>query len=150
MVTPQVLYPSLVQLIIHAEAISWNRFYNFLMFNTILILAWSTIYVAQSRPPGVVAVLATMTLLGTASGIAMAGLGVRGRRFLDEYVGLAEKIEADDKCWAPELQQYKPLTLTKECIKKFPHGWAGSRYLLTWGSVAFAIFHVFLFHVSIR
>lgn len=150
MITPEVLYPSLVQMIIHAETISWNRFYNFLMFNTILILAWSTIYVAQPRPAVAAAVLGTMALLGAVSGVAMAGLGVRGRKFLDEYVELAEKIEADGKCWAAELEKYKPLTLTKDCIKKFPHGWTGSRYLLTWGSVAFAVFHVFLFHVSIR
>jgi len=150
MVTPHVLYPSLVQMIIHAEAISWNRFYSFLMFNTILILAWSTIYAAQACPADAWTVLATMTILGAVSGIAMVGLSIRGRRFLDEYVNLAEKIEADDKCWSEELKPYKPLTLTKECIKTFPHGWAGSGHLLTWGSFAFAAFYVFLFHLSIR
>jgi len=150
MVTAQTLHPSLVQLVIHAEATSWNRFYNFLMFNTILILAWSTIYVAQNRPAGAAAILATMTVLGAVSGIAMAALGVRGRKFLDEYVDLAVKIEADDKCWPEVLAQYKPLTLTKDRIAKFPFGWAGSRYLLTWGPLALTGFYVFLFHVSIR
>jgi hypothetical protein len=150
MVTPQTLYPSLVQLVVHAEATSWNRFYNFLMFNTILILAWSTIYVAQTRPSGAAAILATMAALGALSGIAMAALGVRGRKFLDEYVGLAVKIEADPKCWSETLAQYKPLTLTKDRIAKFPFGWAGSRYLLTWGPLALTGFYVFLFHVSIR
>lgn len=149
MVTAQTLHSSLVQLVIHAEATSWNRFYNFLMFNSILILAWSTIYVATLKP-GAAAILATMAALGAVSGIAMAALGRRGRMFLDEYVDLAVKIEADNKCWPADLAQYKPLTLTKDRIAKFPFGWAGSRYLLTWGPLALTGFYVLLFHVSIR
>ena len=48
--TLKEVYASLVQMTISAETVSWNRFYNFLMFNTILVLAWATIWVSKDAP----------------------------------------------------------------------------------------------------
>jgi hypothetical protein len=137
-------------MIIHAENISWTRFYNFLMFNTILILAWATIYAPQTRPGMARFVLAIMCVLGGISGVAWAGLGCRGRKFLDEYINLAVKFEADSKCWSPDVDQYKMQTLTKVWIRSFPYGKCGSRYLLTFGALAFTVFYAFLFYVSVK
>ena len=149
MITAKELYPSVIQLIIHAETISWNRFYNFLMFNTILILAWATVYSQEIRPAWGSAVLAIMCVLGGVSGLAWAGLGVRGRKFLNEYLLLAEHIEADAQCWSQDVQKYKPITLTRQWISTFPFGCAGSRFLLTGGSLAFTAFYGFLLYVSV-
>lgn len=147
---PKELYPSLVQMIIHAETISWNRYYNFLMFNTILILAWATIYIQHPRPYLAQVVLATMCVIGGVSGVTWAALGYRGRKFLYEYINLAVKFEKDLTCWSPELRQFQLLTLTKAWINSFPYGWSGSRYLLTVGALAFTFFYMLLFYVSVN
>lgn len=150
MTTPKEMYSSIIQMIIQAETITWNRFYNFLMFNTILILAWATIYASDPRPNMAQMVLVTMCILGGISGVAWAALGFRGRKFLEEYINLAVKFESDSKCWSSDLDQYKMLTLTRTLIKSLPFGWSGSRYLLTIGSLAFTAFYAFLFYVAVK
>ena len=69
MITDKELYPSLVQLRIHADSVTWNRFYNFLMFNSILVLAWATVYAAHPRPIGAWAVLVAFCFFGGLSGV---------------------------------------------------------------------------------
>lgn len=74
-VTAKEIYPVLVQLVIYAESITWNRFYNFLMGNSILILAWATIFVSPcSKGLGGKSVLVAISLLGAASGVAWAAI----------------------------------------------------------------------------
>ena len=148
-IAPNILYPSLVQLVIHAETINWNRFYNFLMSNSILILAWATIY-AQQLPDFATTVLVVISVLGLVSCIAAAALGWRGTGYLEKYVDLGVRIEADEECWGTNLaDEYKLLTITEQYGKDASCCWARSRYLLRLGPVAFLIFYVFLLCVSI-
>lgn len=149
-IASDVLYPSLVQLVIHAETISWNRFYNFLMANSILILAWATIYAPQQHPAFATTVLVVISVLGLVSCVAAAALGVRGREYLSKYVDLGVCIEADEKCWGMNLAQYKLLTITKQYGKEASFCWARSRYLLWLGPVAFFVLNGFLLCVSFR
>lgn len=101
--TPKELYPSLVQMIIHAESITWSRFYNFLMFNTILILSWATVWVPATAPQSRPVVLAAICILGGISGIFWAALGYRGRAFLSAFMTMAKEFEADSAVWTKEL-----------------------------------------------
>jgi len=79
----------------HAEATSWNRFYDFLMFNTILILAWSTIY-SQTNCPGCSAiVMALMAFVGLISGPVWSALGYRGRKYVDLFLEGGAAIDQD-------------------------------------------------------
>src|SRR5689334_16945598 len=98
MVTSKDLYPSLVQMITHAENISWNRFNNFLMFSTILILSWATVWVANS-PQSRMMFLVAICILGGLSGVFWAALGYRGRSFLSAYLKMAADLEADSAVW---------------------------------------------------
>jgi hypothetical protein len=150
MVTQKEVYPSLINLIIHAETISWSRFYNFLVFNTILILAWATIYVKAPPPYLAGYVMAVLCFLGALSSIFWFGLGVRGREFLQNYIDLAKNFESDSKCWSNELEPYKLGTQTNEWGKKIPCQWAISKYLVAGGALALFFFYVFLFHISIK
>lgn len=40
----EAIYSSLIQLLIHLENTSWNRFYSLLMAKSILILALATLF----------------------------------------------------------------------------------------------------------
>lgn len=46
-ITGKEIYSALVHLIIHAESITWNRFYNYLMGNSILVLAWTMVFASK-------------------------------------------------------------------------------------------------------
>jgi hypothetical protein len=145
-VTATEAYPALVQLVIHAESISWNRFYNFLMGNSILVLAWATIFV--SRAACTVAgrsVLAAICMLGAASGVAWAALSFRGRRSLFVFLDLGQTLERGKPPWTSELGELTPLSTAANLRDKQAFGWAGSLYLLVIGSLAFsALYSVML------
>ena len=147
-VTYKDVYASLIQLIIHAETISWTRFYNFLVFNTILIVAWTTIYVKDPPPSLAGIVMVIMCAVGILSGMFWACLGVRGRKFLEEYIRLIKDFE-DERAWPSLLNKYKLGTLTDKWGKNFPYGWARSNYLLIGGPLVFTAFYAFLFYVSL-
>jgi len=136
-VSAKEVYPALVQLAIHAESITWNRFYNFLMANSILVLAWATIFASSlSDRPGPKTVLAAICILGGASGVAWAGLAVRGRKFLFDFVGLAQAIETAPAHWAGTLGAVEPLSTDANLRDTQPFRWAGSLYLLVYGSLS--------------
>ena len=94
MISIRDFYASLTQLVIHTESISWNRFSNFLLYNSFLILAWATIFVSSksSTCEGRI-ILLLICLIGGLSGIAWADLGKRGRRYLRRYFETASSIE---------------------------------------------------------
>lgn len=142
-------YPILVQLVIHAESISWNRFYNFLMANSILVLAWATIFAAQRDRAYSRAVLAAICLFGTTSGIAWAGLAVRGRRFLFDFVTLGQEIEATPPHWSASLNAVKPLSKAANLRDVQAFRWAGSLYLLVFGSLAFTFLYCVMLVASV-
>ncbi|MFZ2640706.1 MAG: hypothetical protein WA117_06935 [Verrucomicrobiia bacterium] len=153
MITAKDIYLALNQTIIHAETISWNRFYNFLMFNTILVLAWATIYAQMNRPPMARTVMAVMCALGFFSGLFWWGLGLRGRDFLQHYRNLARQMERNPACWPTSLNEYKIDDSTESVLAKFkrsPCALCGSRTILTWGSLAVAAFYVFLLYASTK
>jgi hypothetical protein len=149
MMTSKEVYPSLVQMIINAETISWNRFYNFLMFNTILVLAWATVWVSKDASALKAVVLLAICSLGGISGIFWAALGYRGREFLDAYAKMAADLEVDSTAWATDIEKYKPLTKTIELRDSLCYGWAGSRVALIAGPLAFTVLYGIMFFVSL-
>ena len=142
-------YATLVQLVMHAESITWNRFYNFLMANSILVLAWAVIFASDAHSLMVTHVLIALCLLGGLSGPVFAALGIRGRKFLDEYIRLGSVIE-DTAIWPNALDKCKPLTKTKDLIKTLPYGWSGSRYILKVGPWFFTILYIILVVASLK
>ena len=149
-ITAKEVYPALVQLVIHAESITWNRFYNFLMGNSILVLAWATIFVsAASKEVAGKSVLAAISLLGAASGVAWAALAVRGRRFLLDFVTLGRNLEAAPSSWPSELNSVKPLSTAEDLRDSQAFRWAGSFYLLIFGSLAFTLLYSIMLVASV-
>lgn len=102
-ITIRDLYSVLTQLVIHAESISWNRLYNFLTCNSILVLAWATAYVSQAPNPDCKIVLVAFCILGAASGIVWAELGKRGRAYLDHYRDQAKDLEKQPNAFSPDI-----------------------------------------------
>ena len=140
------MYSNLIQLRIHADSITWNRFYNFLMFNTILVLSWATLYVADPRP---ICVLIAICLFGGLSGVTWAILGYRGRRFLRELMTLASNAENDPTIWSSDLGNYKPTTLEVHLRDTLKYPWAGTYKVLVWGPSLFTLFYVVLLVISV-
>src|SRR5207244_552336 len=102
-------YPALIQLVVHAESISWNRLYNFLMGNSILVLAWATIYASNQDSVPTRLVLSAICVLGGLSGIAWADLGKRTRKHLDQHFDQAREIEKSPTAWEPGVaDEHKP------------------------------------------
>jgi hypothetical protein len=149
MVSTKEIYSGLVQLTIHAETITWNRFNNFLVGNTILVLAWATIFASDNFLNGKTFILAALCILGAISGPFWAALGERGRKFLDEYIDLAVEIEKS-KYFPNQLYKYKQFTITKNKIHTLPYGWAGSRYILRVWPLIFTLLYIVLLIVSLR
>lgn len=148
--TSKEVYLALVQLIINAETVSWNRFYNFLMFNTILVLAWATVWVASASLALKAVILVAICVLGGVSGVFWAALGYRGRAFLDEYAKIGADLEAQSAIWPADIQTYKPLTKTSELRDSLLFGWAGSRVVLVAGPLGFTVLYAIMLCVSLR
>jgi hypothetical protein len=143
-------YPSLIQLVIHAETITWNRFYNFLMANSILVLAWATLF-ASSKADWLTGkvVLSAISLSGAVSGIAWAALSVRGRRFLFDFVSLGQLIEGGETLWPTSLKEVQPLTKAANLRDQQAFRWAGSLFVLVYGALAFTALYSILLVASI-
>jgi hypothetical protein len=144
-------YPAWVALVQHAENISWTRFYNFLVFATILVLAWATIYSQASRPWGAAVVMAVMSGVGLLSGFIWAGLGYRSRQYLHFYLKGGAKLEEGAEA---ECQVCKG---TMDFGRKLPvlgrvvnTPLFGSGFLLLIVPLAFVVLYFVLLAVSVK
>lgn len=115
-------YSAIVQFLIHAEQISWNRFNNFLLGNSFLILAWAAIYDFKGDAySGIITfVLITICVIGGFTGILFAFLGYRGREFLKEYKEMGAKIEADVTLWPEKFREHKVFTESQFLTQNIP------------------------------
>jgi hypothetical protein len=144
----QELYPSLVQMITHAENITWNRFNNFLMFNSILVLSWATVWEGQCKSPTFLVIICVLGIFG---GVFWAALGYRGRKYLDAYLDMAEELETTSPLWKNSNEKYKLATKTKELHKSLHcSSWAGSKVLLTCGPLAFTALYSIMLCESVQ
>lgn len=142
------VYSAFVQLVMHAESTSWNRFYNYLMATTILILSWATLFTNDPDKTSPKIILISICLIGIISGVLWAALGYRGRRFLNEYSNAGANIERNSELWQGELQNLAPLTLSRELRDRLPFRYAGSLYLLTGVPMVFSLLFVIMLIIS--
>ena len=143
-------YPALTQLVTSAEAITWNRFSNFLMSNSILILAWAAIYAGTASPPMAKVILIAIGLLGVLTCPLWAALGSRGRKFLNAYVHLASLMEDDATLWPAQFAKYQPFKTTESLRETLPWKEFGSFFLVTFTPLLFTAFYLVLLVASIR
>jgi len=93
------LYSSAVQLVIASENVTWARIYDFLTANSILMLAWATVYVGTDSPVPCPRkfVLVVMSLVGFFLSVLLAPFSSRNRRIQQNYVHKAMALELDLK-----------------------------------------------------
>ena len=106
------VYATITQLLLQTEEISWNRFYNFLMGNSILILAWATIFAIGDKGLTHLIVLASICIVGGLSGIAWRGLGKRSRAYVEKYKELGAGFEAAPPSDQKGFRVFTPLSTT--------------------------------------
>ncbi|MBN1397597.1 MAG: hypothetical protein JXA06_06165 [Bacteroidetes bacterium] len=142
-------YAALVQLITHSDSVTWNRFYNFLVANSVLVLAWTAIFATNSSPAMSSMVLITISIFGLLTSPFWAILGWRGKKFQNAFEALAEKVENDAKLWPKQSVKYKPLTESQNIRKSLGWGLGGTFYFLTFFPLAFGIIYIVLLIASL-
>lgn len=135
-------YSSIVQLVIHAENISWNRFNNFLVAATVLVIAWATIYPTAPDSCAARFIQYFICLLGILGGIAWAFLGCRSRDYLEMYLKLGEEIEKGEG-----ESEIKPFQKTKE-IRSNHCKYFSSRFLLMAVPIVFSVLYLAMLVVT--
>jgi hypothetical protein len=148
-ISAKEVYSALVQLVIHAESITWDRFNNFLMGNSILVLAWATIFVSTTDSRMTTFVLSAICILGVLIGPAWAALGVRGSKYHEKYVDLASNMEKNSTCWPDELDKHKPFAQTEDIRDASRKHWSTSYFLLQAGPWCFTILYIVLLVASL-
>ncbi len=140
-------YRTCLQLLELAENISWNRFYNFLMCNSILVLAWATLY-AQDQISGPTRIaLALISIFGGVSGVIWGSLGKCGREITTAHVDQAHQLELG--CLDSSTPEHlRPIAEAKRIRQKHPK-WASSTFLLQAGPWGFTILYVVLFVICL-
>jgi len=135
-------YGAIVQLVMHAENISWNRFNNFLVAATVFVIAWATIYSTGPDSCPARFIQAFICLLGFLGGIAWAFLGWRSRDYLDMYFELGKKVEREDD--ESEIKLFQRPT----DIQATHFRYSSSRFLLTVVPIVFAALYLAMFVVT--
>lgn len=81
---------------IHADQMRWTILYNFLVGNTILLVAWSTLFAALLQKPsslGVRIVLIGLCLVGLIGSLVWFLLEGRANRFSEKYFQAGLRLE---------------------------------------------------------
>jgi hypothetical protein len=90
------IYAAASQQWIHAEQMRWTILNNFLVWNTILLVAWSTLFVALISSPhslGLKIVLIGFSGVGFGGSIVWVFLELRANRFSEQYFETGLKLE---------------------------------------------------------
>jgi len=147
-ITVKEIYNNLVQLVIHAESVIWDRFNSYIVGNSILTLAWVTIFESNIK---LKFLLVLICIFGIIASVVFAILGYRGKAFLNRYLEVGSFIEADPQCWPGELnQKYKPLTETKSFRDNLNIPWCGGRSVVVFGPIIFVIFYISLLFIALK
>jgi hypothetical protein len=78
----------------HSEMVTQTRLYNFLFGDSIVILAWATIFVASNRPHYAALVLLMLAFLSFILAVLYGILGNRGDKFIRMQFRVISNIEA--------------------------------------------------------
>lgn len=144
MVDAKGVYSTLTQLAVISESTRWERFYVFLVANTLLILAWIQLYTANKL--NIVGVL--LTALGFTSGITWYLLAKRGSEYLKFYEDEAIKIEECPTAFTPNLPT--PFKTAKEKFKSSRGFHLGaSETILTFFPILLSFIQFVLFVMSV-
>jgi hypothetical protein len=136
------VYQAYLELVIHSEKISWGRFGNYLVLNSILILAWAKLFESKTNFSAQV-VMSAICIFGIAFGIAWSDLGKRGRTYLDEYKKKVKAIEekAGSENW---FEDGIPISDRPFQIKVPVNYWSSSTQLLSHTPYFFSVLNAIM------
>jgi hypothetical protein len=131
------LYRSYHELLLHSENVTWGRFQNLLIINSVLVVAWATLFQEKDAHLFAKIVMTCIAALGVLTGIAWADLGRRGRQYLESYKAKLKAIEEhhDKKDWWVEGTT---ITDRPYQIDVPTSRFSSSRTLLVWTPLLFA------------
>jgi len=136
-VSKKEVYLLLMKMFSDAETIAWSRLNNFLLFNSVLVVAWVQLWINDWSMWWM---LIGVSLTGLLSGVVWGSLGRRitsfRKRYLDEAIALESEVFKD-------LPQ-KPAALTKKLRDELPGGWSGTRWVVIVVPYCFAALHLCL------
>ena len=80
---------------VHSEQIRWTLLSNFLTANSILLVAWATIYIADGTPPPWTrtCVLVAFASVGLFLSLVWVGIVLRSGKFVKMYADFGCKVE---------------------------------------------------------
>jgi hypothetical protein len=136
------IYDSYRELVINSENISWGRFQNLLTINSILVVAWATLFAADAHFWARL-VMTAITIPGILAGIAWAYLGKRSRQYLDLYKAKLQAIEEhhDKKDW---WEDGISITDRPFQVKVTTCRFSSSTFLLFWTPLLFSLMNLVL------
>lgn len=143
------VYEVIAHTAVASEALMWARFYNYLMANSILLLAWATLYAPdiKARPRGVAVALGLLSLAGVFLGLVSAAMGHRGRKGTDVWLREGQRLECRAD-WPKELDSSRVFHRALALRHEIPFALSGSTYVLPGIPLAFSLIFGVLFFLS--
>ena len=127
------IYPSLVDLAIHGQDNKLNLFSGFLFFQSILLLAWATVW--QVKGDGKCWILAALSLFGTLSSFAWA--------FLERDYANASESVSKAAVWYENQhfpEGYRALADRQKILEK-KKPWERGKFLIGFVTFGFAVLY---------
>ncbi len=150
-ITNREIYSVLTNLTIHAASNNWNRFNNYLIVNSFLILSYVTLFDPSKSSVLAKIILIFISIIGIIGGIFWYFLGERGKKALREFVAMGSQMELKFSSI-----NHKPFQKIEEIREEiFPCLWgtfyklAGEYYILRWGPLLFAFFYITLLIIAV-
>ena len=140
------LYTCIVNLAIHGQENKWQTITVYILFNTILFLAWSTIFAKQNNSWQFIVALQVFPILGILSSVFWLSLGEDYVSASNLFSDLAVEFERN---FPPECIQ--PLTRRKEQRDKKAQSFcsiATSKWLIRLICIMFGVTHTLLIIVG--
>ena len=130
----------------HSEQIRWTLLSNFLTANSILLVAWATIYVADGRPRpwARTCVLVAFASAGLFLSLVWVGIVLRSGKFVKMYIDFGCKVEGQMQ---PDPGPFTSAEILRSNIKGLAKIARSSRVLLA-VPIVFALLYLFLICVS--
>ena len=144
------VYLALSSQIVNSHIILWSRFSSYIVFNSVILVAWAQMYSKENDPFPSDMILAALCLLGVMGGIIFAAMGYRGMRYIQKYEEQARKMEADLSVWPTGSENFKLFTVAKDWPKGIAYKIGRPSQVLCWGPVVFAIFFLVLLLVTLN
>jgi len=144
-ITPSTLYQVLCSLVNQSEQIRWTRLNNFLIANSIFVLAWAAVFVTDNIAFPIKQIALTWICVpGLVTAILWGPLGRRSSNYHDTFHELARSLESKlpDKSPKPfrEVQPERD-EAQKQCV-------TSSRFIVTYVPLGFGLFYAGLIALS--